>query len=200
MGHVRFAGLRLKTLPGIVMTPRTASEKLVGAALERIGDDPARVADVGTGSGALALAIALAAPRAEVRATDVSAEATMLARTNACLLGVGDRVKVVRGDLLAPVPGALDLVVANLPYLPCSDRSAYPDLRAEPAVAVFAGGDGLEFYRDLLGAAEGKLVASGAVMIQLHGEVFVAKRAELARLSESLTELVPVRPGLTAAA
>jgi release factor glutamine methyltransferase len=124
----------------------------------------------------------------------------MLARTNACLLGVGDRVKVVRGDLLAPVPGALDLVVANLPYLPCSDRSAYPDLRAEPAVAVFAGGDGLEFYRDLLGAAEGKLVASGAVMIQLHGEVFVAKRAELARLSESLTELVPVRPGLTAAA
>jgi len=200
MGHVRFAGLPLKTLPGLVMTPRVASEKLVAAAVERIGDRPVRVADVGTGSGGIALAIALAAPRAEVWATDVSAEATLLARANARVLGIGDRVNVVRGDLLAPVPRELDLIVANLPYLPRKDRREYPDLRAEPEDAAFSGGDGLGLYRDLLGAAEEKLVATGAVVIQLHRDVFVAERDELARLSESLTELVPPRPALRAAA
>jgi release factor glutamine methyltransferase len=200
MGHVYFAGLPLRTLPGLVMTPCAASEKLVAAALERIGDRPARVADVGTGSGAIALAIALAAPRAEVWATDVSAQATMLARANARLLGVGDRVNVVRGDLLAPVPGGLDLVVANLPYLPRSDRREYPDLRAEPDGAVFSAGDGLGLYRDLLVVAEEKLVPSGAVIIQLPREVFAAERGELARLRESLTELVPGRQAVRAAA
>jgi release factor glutamine methyltransferase len=182
------------------MTPRIASEKLVAAALERIGDWAACIADVGTGSGAIALAIALGAPRAEVWATDVSAEATMLARANARLLGVGDRVNVVRGDLLEPLPGELDLVVANLPYLPLSDRTEYPGLRAEPEAAVFTDGDGLGLYRDLLVAAEEKLLPSGAVIIQLHRQVFLAERDGLARLSESLTEFVADHNALAAAA
>jgi len=200
MGHVHFAGLAIRTLPGLVMTPRAASEKLVVAALERIGDRPARVADVGTGSGAIALAIAVAAPNAEAWATDVSAEATMLARANACSLGIGDRVNVVRGYLLEPVPGDLDLVVANLPYVPWSGRDAYPDLRAEPQGAVFAAGDGLGLYRELLWYAEQKLVPSGAAILQLHREVHVAERDELARLRESLQERVPLRQALQAAA
>jgi release factor glutamine methyltransferase len=200
MGHVHFAGFPLLMLPGRVMTPRPSSEKLVAAALERIGDRPARVADVGTGSGAIALAIAVASARTEVWATDVSAEATMLARANACLLGVGDRVNVVRGHLLDPVPGELDLVVANLPYLPFRDRAAYSDLRAEPEGAVFSGGDGLGLYRDLLGAAEERLVLSGAVMILLHREVFVAEPDELPSLSAKLTELAPAHAALRAAA
>jgi methylase of polypeptide subunit release factors len=87
-----------------------------------------------------------------------------------------------------------------LPYLPCSDRGEYPDLRAEPEGAVFSAGDGLGLYRDLLVVAEAKLVPSGAVIIQLHREVFAAEHDELARLSESLTELVPARPVLRAAA
>jgi release factor glutamine methyltransferase len=124
----------------------------------------------------------------------------MLARANARLLGVGDCVNIVRGDLLEPLPGELDLIAANLPYLPLSDRTEYPDLRAEPEGAVFSGGDGLGLYRDLLGAAEEKLVPSGAVIIQLHRQVFVAERDGLARLSESLTELVPDSNGLAAAA
>jgi release factor glutamine methyltransferase len=194
MGHVRFSGLPLTTLPGLVMTPRVASEKLVAAAVERIGDQQARVADVGTGSGAIACGIALAAPRAEVWASDVSATATMLARANARLLGIGDRVNVVRGDLLSPIPGALDLIVGNLPYLPRSDRSDYPDLRAEPEGAVFSSGDGLGLYRNLLGSAEERLVASGVVIIQLHREVLVVARDELSELRESLAVLVPASP------
>lgn len=176
------------------MTPRPASEHLVSAAAERIRDRPARVADVGTGSGAIAVSLALAAPRAEIWATDASAAAVLLARANAHRFGVSDRVRVLRGDLLAPVPGQLDLIVANLPYLPRHDRDRYPVLGAEPEDAVFAAGDGLGLYRRLLCSAENKLSASGTVVIQLHRRVVVAERDELAALRARLAELVPVPP------
>jgi release factor glutamine methyltransferase len=181
-----FFGLRLATAPGRVMTPRTASEQLVRLAADRIGGRAARVADVGTGSGAIAVALALAAPRAEIWATDISAESVLLARTNAHVLGVGERVHVARGDLLAPVPGDLDLIVANLPYLPRDASQSRPDLAAEPASAVFAAGDGLGPYRRLLADAAGKLRPGGAVAIQLHRQVFTAERDAISALRATL--------------
>src|SRR5919202_192495 len=95
-----FFGLSFASAPGVVMTPRPASERLVAAALERIGDTPALVADVGTGSGAVAVAIAVAAPRAEVWASDVNPAAVELARDNAERHGGADRVHVQEASLL----------------------------------------------------------------------------------------------------
>ena len=181
-----FCGLPLATSPGRVMTPRAASEQLVTLAAERIGGRAARVADVGTGSGAIAVALALAAPRVEVWATDIGAESVLLARTNAHMLGVGDRVHVVRGDLLAPVPNGLDLIVANLPYLPRDAAERHPDLAVEPASAVFAAGDGLGPYRRLLDEAADKLRPGGAVAIQLHRRVLLAERDALSALRATL--------------
>ena len=191
MDDVSFSGLAVQTAPGRVMTPRAATERLVAAAAERLGRGPARVADVGTGSGAIAVSLALAAPRAEIWATDINASSVLLARANAHRLCVADRVHVVRGDLLEPIPGDLDLLVANLPYLPWRDRDRYPDLAAEPEDAVFAGGDGLGLYRRLLSLAENKLTASGAVVIQLHRQVLVAERDQVLALRESLPARVP---------
>ena len=185
MGQASFFGLTLATAGG-VMTPRPASEELVTLAAERIGRRPARVADVGTGSGAIAVAIALAAPRAEIWASDVSAAAVLLARANAHRLGVGNRVHVLHGDLLTPIAGTLDLIVANLPYLPRDDRDRYADLAREPDTAVFAAGDGLGPYRRLLTAAEEKLRPDGAVAIQLHRQVFTAERDALSTLRATL--------------
>jgi release factor glutamine methyltransferase len=189
-----FYGLPLLTVAGEVMTPRPASEQLVAAAAARIGTGSARVADVGTGSGTIAVALALVAPRAEIWASDVSAAAVVVARANAHRFGVGDRCHVVRGDLLASVPGDLDLVVANLPYLPLGERGLHPDLSNEPDGAVFAIGDGLDPYRRLLAAAEHKLSPAGAVVIQLHRRVFVAEYGDLAALRAALPELVPSLP------
>jgi release factor glutamine methyltransferase len=172
------------------MTPRAATEAVVAQAVARIGDEPARVADVGTGSGAIAIAIARRTP-AEVWATDTCGWSIALATVNAYDAGVGDRVHVLEGDLLAPVPGDLDLVVANLPYLPYGDRALYPDLMGEPASAVFAEGDGLDPYRRLLEQAAPRLRLDGAVIFQLHRHVFVAEREELDALRERLDELVP---------
>lgn len=186
-----FKGVGLLTAPGRVMTPRAASEQVATAALTRLQSRPARVADVGTGAGALAIAIAVAAPRVDVWATDSSRSAVALACANVHRHGLEDRIHVCHGDLLAPVPGAIDLIVANLPYLPRRTRRRYPDLRAEPDEAVFATGDGLDLYRRLLCSAEERLTSSGAVILQLHRRVVLAERAQLAQVRETLSELVP---------
>jgi HemK-like putative methylase len=170
------------------MTPRAASEHLVERALELVGDRRARVVDVGTGSGAIAIAIAAAAPQLEVLATDTSRCAVALARLNVRRHGLEERVSVRHGDLLDTVPGSFDVIIANLPYLPRSAAPFRPELEAEPPDAVFADGDGLDPYRRLLAAASERLTGSGAVAIQLHRRVLVAKRDELSVLRAALAE------------
>ena len=177
-----FYDLPFTLAPGRVFSPRPATERLVHAALERVDGGPKRVADVGTGSGALALAIAAGCPDAVVWATDVDPHAVALARENVRRLGLSGRVFVRRGDLLDPVPGPLDLIVANLPYLPAREAALHLDLEGEPFAAVFAAGDGLGHYRRLLEAAEEKLTPGGALLLQLRGEVVAASREELAGL------------------
>ena len=188
--RVRFAGLELLTAPGRVMTPRPATEQLVERSLARLRILPARVADVGSGSGAIAVALALRAPRAEIWAVDVSPDAVELTRTNVALYGVADRVRVVQGDLLDSIPGDLDLIVANLPYLPASRHGErrYADLRAEPVAAVFAPGDGLGPYRRLLRASDERLAQQGGIVLQYRGAVFEASRVELPGLLIELEE------------
>jgi release factor glutamine methyltransferase len=186
MHDVSFNGLTLAASPGRVMTPRPATEQLVTAAVDAIGSRQARVVDVGTGSGAIAVAVAQAAPNALVHATDTSPHAVELARANARCLGLCDRVTVSRGDLLDPVPGPIDVVVANLPYLPAADAGLYPDLAGEPVTAVFASGDGLDPYRRLLAACAERLDHGARVIIQLHRQVLEATVAELPALQASL--------------
>jgi release factor glutamine methyltransferase len=186
MGEVIFNGLALLSAPGRVMNPRPASEQLVAAAVARIGARSACVADVGTGSGAVAIAIASACPQAEVWATDTSRHAVALARANVGRHGLERRVFVRHGDLLAPVPGRLDLIVANLPYLSAPTAAIHPELRAEPFAAVFAGGDGLEPYRRLVDSAITRLADGGVLLLQLHRRVVVAGRDELAALRAAL--------------
>jgi release factor glutamine methyltransferase len=161
------------------MIPRAATERLVEQALAFIGERPARVVDVGTGSGAIAVAIAAAAPNVHVFATDTSAEAIAIAHANTRNKGLDGRVTVCQGDLLAPVPGAVDVVVANLPYLATAEAGRHPDLAREPADAVFAPGDGLDPYRRLLDVCAERLSADGAVFLQLHREVVAVTRARL---------------------
>ena len=192
MEQVTFSGVELRTLPGLVMTPRPATETLVELAVAAVADRPARVADVGTGSGAIAIALARRAPAAEIWATDNCAWSVLLAGLNVWHAGVDERVHVLEGDLLAPVPGELDLVLANLPYLPYAERAFHPELEDEPPAAVYAEGDGLDPYRRLLRQAEDKLAAGGLVIFQLHREAITVPRAGLAAARARLDPLVPL--------
>jgi len=186
-----FYELSLQTSRGRVFTPRPATERLVDAALERIDGVPMRVADVGTGSGAVAVALAVNRPHVEVWATDTSAAAVDLARANAERHGVADRVHVVHGDLLDPLLLPVELVVANLPYLPeWAHDDRYDD---EPPEAIYAPGDGLGPYRRLLDACrDGKLETGGTVLIQFHREPLAADCWQLEDLRSDLEERVQV--------
>jgi release factor glutamine methyltransferase len=182
----KFYDLDLLTAPGRVFTPRGSTEELVDAALERIDGIPMMIADVGTGSGAVAVALAVNRPQIEVWATDTNPEAVALARANVERHGVAGRVHVMQGDILDPLPAPVDLVVANLPYLPESEHdSRYDD---EPEDAVYAPGDGLDPYRRLLDACrEGKLVSpGGTVLIQFHRKPIAADCWQLEDLRAEL--------------
>ena len=182
-----FYDLDVLTAPGRVFTPRPATERLVDAALERIDGVPMRVADVGTGSGAVAVALAVNRPQIEVWATDTNPGAVELAHANAELHGVADRVHVLQGDILDPVPAPVQLVVANLPYLAESAHDTRYD--GEPHDAVYAPGDGLGPYRRLLDACrDGKLETNGAVLIQYHREPLAADCWQLEDLRAELEE------------
>jgi release factor glutamine methyltransferase len=180
-----FHGLDLLTAPGLVFTPRPTTEALVDAALAHIDDRPVTIADVGTGSGAIAVALAVAKPQVEIWATDTSEAAVQLARANAARNGVDSRVHVLQGNLLEPVPDAVDLVVANLPYLPESERR--PEYDAEPVEAIYASGDGLGPLRTLVAlCADGKLAMPGWVLVQYHRDVLEADCQHLPELREEL--------------
>jgi release factor glutamine methyltransferase len=175
-----FHGLTFVSEPGRVFSPRTTTEHLVDAALERLGDGPARVADVGTGSGVLAITLALRAPQIEVWASDTCAKALQLASANAERLGA--QIHLVHGDLLEALPRDLDLIVANLPYL----APGTPGYEHEPPGAVFSTGDGLDHYRRLLAGARGHLAPGGGLILQFDGEVLEADRSELSWLRSRL--------------
>jgi release factor glutamine methyltransferase len=181
-----FNGLSLLTAPGKVMTPRSASEQLVAEARRRLVSRHARIADVGTGSGAIAVAIADDCPDIEVWATDTSRFAVLLARENVRRHWLAERVFVRHCDLLDEAPAPLDLIVANLPYVPASAAAEHPDLLNEPFESVFAAGDGLDPYRRLVDAATTWLAEDGELLLQLDRRVLAATRAELPRLRTAL--------------
>ncbi|MBA3735038.1 MAG: HemK family protein methyltransferase [Actinobacteria bacterium] len=180
-----FHDLPLLAAPGQVFTPRQSTERLVDEALGRIDGVPMRIADVGTGSGAIAIAIAVKRPNVEVWATDTSQAAVDLARENTRLHGVEDRVHVLQGDLLEPIPHPVDLIVANLPYLP--EEAHDPRYDEDPPEAVYAPGDGLGPYRSLLDACrDGKLETGGTLLIQFHRDPLAADCWQLEDLREQL--------------
>ena len=187
MGHVGFCGLAVGTRPGVVMTPRRASEHVVETALAVLGDRPAIVADVGTGSGAIAVALAAGAPQARVWATDTSRAAVALACENVRRHGLLHRVVVLEGDLLDPVPGARRPRRRQPPLPPGSASGpSTPDLAGEPADAVFAERDGLGPYRRLLDACQERLAPEGALVLQFRGRVLRASRDGLGALRARL--------------
>jgi release factor glutamine methyltransferase len=150
LGHKGFRHLELAVDPRVIV-PRPETELLVEVALGLPAE--ARVLDVGTGSGAVALALKHERPDLAVTATDVSASALEVARTNAERLGLD--VAFAQAHLLDGVETAFDAIVSNPPYVAERDRgSLAPEItRHEPAHALFAGADGLDVIRALAPAA-----------------------------------------------
>ncbi|MBI4200415.1 MAG: peptide chain release factor N(5)-glutamine methyltransferase [Chloroflexi bacterium] len=187
LGEREFYGLRFLVGPG-VFVPRPETELLVEQAILLAQGHclrgGARIADVGTGSGAIAISIAVHLPGVRVFATDISPDALRSAEANAQAQGVAERVRLLQGDLLAPLPEPVDLVVANLPYVKSGAlASLAPEVgQYEPLAALDGGLDGLDLMRRLLGQAPRYLRPGAAMLLELDPDQMDA--ASSASLSE----------------
>jgi len=152
-----------------VLIPRPESELLVEKTLELMKGRSCLVADVGTGSGAIAISIALNLPQPKIYAIDISADALEVARINSSRYGVENRVHLLCGDMLSPLPEPVHLIVANLPYIKESDLSQLPaEIKTfEPLIALYGGNDGLDRIRELLAQARGKLLPGGYILLEI---------------------------------
>jgi len=167
VGHKEFMGLDFVVTPA-VLVPNPDTEVLVQRAVELARDAgrPLRVADVGTGSGCIAIAIAHYALNMEVVASDIAKDALEIAAQNVAAHGLGERVKLVCGDLMAPFTGSFDIVCANLPYLAAGSPLA-PEVVAQPAGALYADERGSALIARLLDEAPMHLNAGGRVLAEL---------------------------------
>ncbi|MCX6091524.1 MAG: peptide chain release factor N(5)-glutamine methyltransferase [Candidatus Bipolaricaulota bacterium] len=173
IGEVTFFGLRFKVRRDALI-PRAETEQLLDRTLRLVArDQSARCLDLGTGSGVIAVCLARYLPRASVTAVDISAGALELARENATLNGVVDRVAFLESDWFANVSGSFDLIVSNPPYV---ETSAIEGLAVEvrdhePRVALDGGTDGIEQIRELVAGAGAHLERGGRLLLEIgHGQ------------------------------
>ncbi len=150
------------------LVPRPETEELVELLKSEIRSPESEILDVGTGSGVIALTLATEFPEVKISGIDISEDALALARENAARLDLNDRVRFFKSDLLENVDGIFDLIVANLPYIAAQDRHTLSrEVLHDPEVALFAGGQGDELVRKLIGQTPARLRPGGMLALEV---------------------------------
>ncbi len=161
-----------------VLIPRPETETMVEHALfmALMGMESRElvIADVGTGTGAIAVNLAIHLPAARIYASDAYDATLDVAAYNVRMHNVADRVTLLKGDLLEPLPEPVDVIVANLPYLP-TDRipTLQPEIQWEPVAALDGGTDGLDHIRRLLSQAATAHGVEGGARLKPHGVILL---------------------------
>ena len=183
VGSTTFCGLEL-TVNRHVLIPRPETELLAEQGWKflnsltpphstppsTINHQLSTALDVGTGSGCLAIALAVHCPTARIIATDISAEALLLAKENAVRHGVLNRIEFLERNGFTALNSSqlFDLIISNPPYIPTAE---IPSLQIEvrdhdPRLALDGGPDGLSFYRQIAVEAKSFLNPDGKVMLE----------------------------------
>jgi release factor glutamine methyltransferase len=170
IGHREFYGIDFQVNHDVLI-PRPESELLVEKALVLARNhNISTIADIGTGCGAIAISVALNLPGVRIYATDISAKALEVAGANCRKHGVTDRIRLLQGDMLEPLPEPVDLIIANLPYVREPDLPASGPLSFEPSLALNGGPDGTAGIERLCQQACGKLRRGGGMLLEIGQE------------------------------
>jgi release factor glutamine methyltransferase len=186
VGRKEFYGLEFTVSPAVLI-PRPDTEHVVIEALKLAKKlDAPRIVDIGTGSGAIAIAVARHHASAQITAVDVSADALAVARANAEKHGVASRIRIVQGDLLAPLAGEMfDLIVSNPPYIPTEDIPKLPIgvRQYEPHAALDGGPGGFGVFDRLIAQAAKQLAPGGHLVFEIGSPQEQPARARIEALS-----------------
>lgn len=155
-----------------VIVPRSFIAELLQDQLAPWVEDADAVEDVldlCTGSGCLAVLAALAFPSAKVDAVDLSQDALAVAARNVADYGLDARIALIESDLFAGLGGRrYDLIISNPPYVDAAAVAALPpEYRAEPALALGSGDDGLDATRAILASASDHLKPGGLLVVEI---------------------------------
>jgi ribosomal protein L3 glutamine methyltransferase len=136
-----------------------------------LSEDTRRVLDLCTGNGSLAVLAAMCYPDVRVDAADISPDALAVARINVDRHQLQDRITLIESDGLAACPGPYDLILCNPPYVNATSMAALPaEFRAEPALALAGGEDGMDFIRSLFLNAAGHMSENGVLVLEIGNE------------------------------
>ena len=136
-----------------------------------LSDKTRRVLDLCTGNGSLAVLAAMAYPDVTVDAADISTDALAVARINIDKHQLAGRIKLVKSDGLAACTGPYDLILCNPPYVNAASMAALPaEFRAEPALALAGGDDGMDFIRDLILTAAARMNENAVLVLEIGNE------------------------------
>lgn len=183
MGKTSFCGLDF-AVDERVLIPRPETEMLVEAAYGIAGRSNARILDLCTGSGniAIILMVRLSSPSilsksdgltkrlssCTISASDVSGDALDLARHNAGLHGVSDRIEFIKSDLFERIEGRFDIIVTNPPYIAGHEfATLQKEVLREPRVALYGGEDGLDLYRRIIPESRRHLNEGGYLLMEI---------------------------------
>jgi ribosomal protein L3 glutamine methyltransferase len=129
------------------------------------------VLDLCTGSGCLAVIAALAYPDVRVDATDISVSALEVARINVDKHALAKRIQLLQSDLLVNVRGPYDLILCNPPYVNSTSMNSLPDeYRAEPALALQGGHDGMDLIRSIVRDAPRHMTSDAVLVLEIGHE------------------------------
>ena len=171
LGHWEFFGLNFDVTPDVLI-PRPETELLVEHAIEFLQSDleAHSVADIGTGSGCIAVSLAVHVPELHIMATDISSKALNVARCNARKFHVEHQIEFFECDLLPAfeyqIP-SLNLICANLPYIPTETLRGLAVYNREPTLALDGGADGLDLIRRLIALAPKWLTPGGRMLLEI---------------------------------
>jgi len=166
VGHRDFYGLDFCVTPHVLI-PRPESELLVETTISLAQDyRVTTIAEIGTGSGAIAISLALNLPQTKIYAIDISAPALEVALTNCKKYNVVNRIHLLQGDMLNPLPVPVDLILANLPYVKKAELPQSP-AKFEPLLALNGGSDGLQKIRRLCRQINNKLKPTGHLLLEI---------------------------------